>query len=346
MREILEMCVELDRTACRVYEQLAEACAQDQDLHAVFSNMSAEEAHHVKWWADLIVAWEDGLVPDIVDEHDLLDRLLAIRTEVLATLSDDFTDLSVDQMLDLAGRMEFFMLDPVFGELTELMQPGGKIDVREAYSRHVLRIIDAIERRHSEKGLAVFLARVLQRAFRDQQRLAALAMLDQLTNLYNRRGFLGHLNQWLSWSARYGRPVSLALIDVDHFKTINDTLGHPAGDEALVAVASAINSAIRRSDIVGRFGGDEFVVLAPETDVGELALLMERINEAVGQTPLMAGGEPVILSVSVGGAWAPGGVEVSAQAITAAADSSLYEAKASGRNRTGTPLQAGPTSVV
>jgi len=346
VREILEMCVELDRIARDTYALMAATCTSDEDLNSVFTNMSTEEGHHVQWWSDLIVAWESGLVPDIVDEHDLLERLREIKSEVHDSIPSDVSVLSVDQMLDVAARMEFFMLDPVFGELTELMRPGGRVDAREAYSRHVLRIVDAIERRHTEKGLASFLARVLQRSYRDQQRLAALAMLDQLTSLYNRRGFLGHLNQWLSWSARYGRPVALVLIDVDHFKTINDTLGHPAGDEALVAVAAAINEAVRRSDIVGRFGGDEFVVLAPETDSEELILLMERINIAVGQRPLVAGGEPVILSVSVGGSWVSGGIEVSAEAITAMADSSLYEAKASGRNRTGTPLQAGPASVL
>lgn len=346
MREILEMCVELDGIARDTYLQLAQVTQADDDLHSVFMRMSAEESHHVEWWSDLIVAWDDGLVPDIVDEHDLLGQLEEIRAEITVAIPERVDDLSVDEMLSIAGRMEFFMLDPVFGQLTELMQPGSRLDAREAYAKHVLRLIDAIERRHSEKGLASFLARVLQRAYRDQRRLAALAMLDQLTNLYNRRGFLGHLTQWLSWSERYGRPVALVLVDVDHFKSINDMLGHPAGDDALVAVADAINSAVRRSDIVGRFGGDEFVVLAPETDADELTQLMERINTTVGERPLVAGGEPLVLSVSVGGAWTPGGVSVSAESITACADNSLYEAKAAGRNRAGTPLQAGPASVL
>jgi len=345
VREILELCIELDRTAHVTYAGLAAACEADDDLHAVFTSMSREERQHVEWWTELAVAWEAGLVPDIVDEHDILGRLTEIRDEISNALAVPLEDLSINEMLDLAGRMEFFMLDPVFGELTDLMQPGGRVEVRDAYSRHVLRIIEAIERRHSEKGLAAFLARVLQRAYRDQQRLADLAMLDQLTGQYNRRGFLGHLNHWLSWSARYGRPVALALVDIDHFKRINDTLGHLAGDEALVAVARCLDSAVRKSDIVGRFGGDEFVVLAPETDSVELAQLMERIAETVRQTPIVAGTEPLILSVSVGGAFAPGGVDVGAESLIAAADVSLYEAKAAGRDRTGAPAQAGPSAV-
>ena len=307
--------------------------------------MSKEEQQHVEWWSELLVAWEAGLVPDIVDEHDILERLREVKDEVTRALPERFDELTTNQMLDLAARMEFFMLDPVFGELTDLMQPGGRVEVRDAYSRHVLRVVDAIERRHTEQGLAAFLARVLQRAYRDQQRLATLAMLDQLTGQYNRRGFLGHLNQWLSWSARYGRPLALALIDIDYFKVVNDTLGHPAGDEALVAVARCLDSCVRSSDIVGRFGGDEFVVLAPETDQEELARLMERVASAVRQTPLVAGGEPVLLSVSVGGAFVPGGVDVGAEALIAAADRSLYAAKAAGRDRAGVPAQAGPTAI-
>ena len=345
MREILRLCVELDSTACEVYAGMARACEHDADLHSVFSRMSKEEQQHVEWWTQLTAAWEGGLVPDILDEHDVLVRLAQVREGVERAVPERFESLTTDQMLDLAGRMEFFMLDSVFGELTDLMQPGGRIEAREAYSRHVLRIIDAIERRHSEQGLSAFLARALQRAYQDQQRLAALATLDQLTGQYNRRGFLGHLNQWLAWSARYGRPLALALVDIDYFKRINDSFGHPAGDDALVAVANCIAASVRTSDIVGRFGGDEFVVLAPEANQDDLARLMERMARAVRETPLLAGGEPVILSVSVGGAYIPGGIGVTAETLIAAADGSLYEAKGAGRDRAGVPIQAGPTQL-
>jgi len=340
MREILEMCVKLDRTAFETYRGLASVC-EDPDLAAIFSSMAKEERQHVDWWSDLLVAWEGGLVPDIADEHDLLSRLQEISAEVDVLIPEYFHAMDNDAMLNLASHLEFFMLDTVFGELTDLMQPGSKIEFRQAYSRHVNRLIDAIEEYHSGDGLSVFLARVLRRAFRDQQRLSSLAMRDQLTGLYNRRGLLGHLAQWLSWSARYGRPVAVVLLDVDHFKRINDSLGHPAGDDALEAVAAALTSVVRGSDMVARFGGDEFLVLAPETDEAELIALMERIAQAVRSTPLRAGDEPVLLSVSVGGAWVPGGVVVNPEALVAAADRSLYDAKESGRDRCGAPLPAG-----
>lgn len=336
MREILELAVSLDETASRVYTSLSASC-KDEDLAKLFSQMAKEEKEHVKWWSDLLEAWKAGLVPDIADEHDLAARLRQIEWEVVSGVPVDCGELTKNQMLDLAAHLEFYMLDPVFGELTDLMQPGSKIEVREAYSRHVLRVIDAIERHHTESGLASFLARVLTRAYRDQQKLAAIAMRDQLTGLYNRRGLLQHLTQWLSWSERYNRPVGIALIDVDYFKIINDTWGHPAGDDGLRTIARAIESAIRTSDVVGRFGGDEFMVVAPESDENELAALMERVVQAVREARIDTGGEAATTSVSVGGSWAPGGVNATAESLVAAADRSLYAAKKAGRDRAATP---------
>ncbi|TLM98045.1 MAG: diguanylate cyclase, partial [Actinobacteria bacterium] len=277
MREILESCVALDRTAFETYRGMSAVCAVrgDEDLATTFDRMAREERQHIDWWSDLLVAWESGLVPDIADEADLGARLTELITEVEGSVPEVFEALSSDDMLGLGAQIEFFMLDPVFGELTDLMRPGGRSEVSRAYSAHVMRLVEAIERRYEAGGLAVFLARVLKRAYRDQQRLARLAVRDQLTGLYNRRGLLGHVRQWLSWSARYDRPLAVALVDIDRFKQINDEHGHAIGDEALKVVAAALSEVVRGSDLVGRFGGDEFVVLAPETDDADLAVLLD-----------------------------------------------------------------------
>jgi len=339
MREILEMCIELDRMAYDTYQTLAQTCS-DEEFTTCFAQMAKEERSHVGWWSDLLMAWEAGLIPDIADEHDLLERLTEIRFELDVSAVEDCRGMSTDDVLDLAVKFEFYLLDPIFGELLALVRPGSKIDVNESYSRHVLRLVDLIERRYTRPGLSTFLAGVLRRAFRDQQRLASLAVHDQLTGLYNRRGLLGHLTQWLSWSMRYGRPLGVILVDVDHFKRINDRHGHEIGDRALEAVADALTDTVRSSDTVGRFGGDEFVVLAPETDGAELEALMERLISAVADHTVLSEGERIELSVSAGGAWAPGGVEVSAELLVAQADRSMYEAKEAGRNRSGVALSA------
>jgi len=334
VQAILLLCVDLDSRASVVYAALAEAC-RDDEVRLTFQRMGAEELAHVQWWKELLSAWEEGLVPDVADESTLLGRLRELAQEVEMLIPEDYSGLTTDGMLDLAAHMEFFMLDPVFGELLDLVNPGSTMEHHEAYSRHVMRLVSCIESRHSRGELAHFLARVLARSFEDQQRLSALAMHDPLTGLYNRRGFYGYVRQWASWSARYGHPLGILLVDIDRFKDINDTFGHPAGDEALRAIASSLGQAVRTSDVVGRYGGDEFAILAPEASAEELELLMERILNVVRATGYFASDESVELSVSVGAALMDGGVSATPEQLLAAADHSLYGAKAAGRDRAG-----------
>ncbi len=334
MQAILELCVELDTGAATTYAALADACS-DEEVRLTFQRMGTEETSHVGWWKELLEAWQEGLVPDVADESTILARLRELDEEIEMLLPTDFAELSTDQMLDLAAHLEFFMLDPIFGELLDLVNPGSTREHHEAYSRHVMRLVTCIESRHSRTDLAHFLARVLARSFSDQQRLATLAMHDPLTGLYNRRGFYGYVRQWASWSTRYGHPLGVLLVDIDKFKSINDTFGHPRGDDALRAVSAALCQAVRTSDVVGRYGGDEFAILAPETDSAELVLLMNRIVDVVRDTAFPGGDAGVQLSVSVGGALAQGALPITPEQLLAAADHSLYGAKAAGRDRAG-----------
>lgn len=345
MQAMLQMCAEIDQRAEQVYRDLAAACPSTE-LAVVFEHMAKEEHVHVEWWNDLLVAWQDGLLPDIADEHGILERLREIHSELDLAIPADCDAASADQMLSIAAHLEFYMLDPVFGELVDLLQPGSTVEHRESYARHVDRLVEAIETHYSGRDLAAFLARVLRRAFRDQQRLAALATRDQLTGLFNRRGLFGHLAQWLSWSNRYQRPVGVALIDIDHFKTINDRFGHAAGDTAIVQVSRAIEAATRASDIIGRFGGDEFIVLAMELGEEEMSQLLERIVETVRSSQIAVGDASLIVTVSAGGSWVSGGAQVTPEVAVASADRSLYEAKAAGRDRAGRPRLADPVVAI
>jgi diguanylate cyclase (GGDEF)-like protein len=159
------------------------------------------------------------------------------------------------------------------------------------------------------------------------KRLRDLAARDPLTGCLNRRGFESALDAELARSSRNGRPVAMLLVDIDHLKTTNDEHGHEAGDASLVAVARALTAAARRTDVVARVGGDEFAILAPETDEEAGLSLALRIHEEVAgaTTPFPA-------TVSVGVAVAHHAGEASE--ITRAADTALYAAKRAGRNTT------------
>lgn len=159
------------------------------------------------------------------------------------------------------------------------------------------------------------------------RRLEAKARSDSMTGLLNREAFYETLE---AARGRTNRGAVL-IVDADHFKILNDTHGHIAGDEALVAIASAINRAVRFGDAVARIGGEEFAVFIPAAGHGEAQTIAERVRTEVERIVFTAGGKAVPLSVSVGGARCPPDADVTE--IMRAADRRLYEAKGRGRNR-------------
>jgi len=341
MRAILELCVAMDTLAHRTYDAMASSCP-DPDLTEVFASTAAEKQEHISWWQDLIDAWEQGLVPDVVNDTEGLERHMnTLLHEMQVTAPDNFTDIPTDVMLDIAARLEFFLLDPIFGELLDLTEPGGANKHRDAYARHLERIVGAIEMFYSRSELASFLSRVLRRAWRDNLALAAFATRDPLTGMYNRRGLMTHLAHWASWATRYGRPLGVILVDVDDFKEVNDTYGHAVGDMGLSADAEVLVDAVRGSDLVARYGGDEFAILAPETSLEELTVLAGRLTENVATIELEDwDGTQIHVGVSVGGAVMtnPGAEGITIDGLLAVADRSLYSAKMAGKNRAGEML--------
>ncbi|MFI5958437.1 GGDEF domain-containing protein [Cryptosporangium sp. NPDC051539] len=173
------------------------------------------------------------------------------------------------------------------------------------------------------------LARQLTKALREQKRLA---VTDALTGLFNRRYFDDMLRSEVARARRSGRPLSLVVLDLDHFKRINDDRGHHAGDAALVQAAARLKAVTRDADVVARFGGEEFVWLLPDTDEAGAAILAERLRSALADRPVeIADGDPIPVTGSLGVACAIGLVDD--EILIRDADRAMYHAKATGRNR-------------
>jgi diguanylate cyclase (GGDEF)-like protein/PAS domain S-box-containing protein len=166
---------------------------------------------------------------------------------------------------------------------------------------------------------------------RVEERLRDLATKDSLTEVLNRRRFFEIADEELARVDRYGGEVAVALLDLDHFKSVNDRFGHAAGDEALRRVASTVVATTRRQDHVARYGGEEFVVLLPETSLKGAAAIAERIRSGVAKIDLRHDAEQVPLGVSVGVALRGPGEAL--LAVLGRADNALYRAKDRGRNR-------------
>lgn len=176
--------------------------------------------------------------------------------------------------------------------------------------------------------------------------LCELSERDPLTGLPNRRAFLTRLMQELDRSSRSGESALLLMLDIDHFKTVNDRYGHLAGDAVIRAVAEALQEQIRPMDTVGRLGGEEFGVVFPNCGPASGAALAERLRRAVeGCTiPLPDGTAALRVTVSAGGAYSPAWVRSSVEHWLERADRQLYEAKRQGRNRV--LIEAAPLSEV
>lgn len=164
------------------------------------------------------------------------------------------------------------------------------------------------------------------------QKMYDAALRDDLTGAFNRRYLGERLGSEFSFSRRHGRPLALLLLDLDHFKNVNDTRGHLAGDQVLRGVSEAIAQLIRTEDVLARYGGEEFCVLCRDTDLMKASILAERIRHRVAETTHDLPDGPLTVTLSIGVVAIPDDTFATPEEMVDAADEALYQAKAAGRN--------------
>lgn len=174
-----------------------------------------------------------------------------------------------------------------------------------------------------------------------QKEMRNLAMNDMLTGIYNRRAIAERLEQELARTRRSGVPLSVGLVDLDQLKEINDTWGHQSGDAAIIAIANTARKLIRKSDVLGRWGGDEFLIIALGEIENETNPLFERIRKSTEESAVMFDGNEIPMTVSIGVATAT--ADETVEELLHRADLALYHVKKNGRN--GIAYAAAPTNV-
>ncbi len=167
-----------------------------------------------------------------------------------------------------------------------------------------------------------------------QEKLAYMATHDMLTGLDLRSSLFRKAEQELKLAARNKRPMSFVMADIDHFKAINDRHGHHAGDLALVHFSKIIKGRLRASDLAGRIGGEEFLIILPETDIEGAVLVAENLRQSVEASPFrLTGGDEITITASFGVSGSMVTSETSIEEMTKLADDAMYSAKNSGRNK-------------
>lgn len=187
--------------------------------------------------------------------------------------------------------------------------------------------IEIINRRNHQ------LRHEIQERMKNQAELEMLATTDSLTGLFNRRHFFTLTEHWCENAPEIVKDISAMMIDIDHFKRINDTYGHPAGDQVLIQVAQTIQNTLRTDDILSRYGGEEFCLLLPNTNLAAAQQVAERIRQKIQELQIHFEGHIIQLTVSIGVADLANSPKHSVMGLLGHADQALYKAKHKGRNR-------------
>lgn len=209
-------------------------------------------------------------------------------------------------------------------------------DTQLLYLERLPSVIRESKSKHELIETNRFLINELRRA---NERLQTMTFTDELTGIHNYRFIRKQLDAELKRSVRYSKPLSLCVIDIDFFKSINDTHGHVVGDSALKELAQILKESTRTVDIVGRYGGDEFIIIFPDTILADAVRLCERIRKAAAEKTFDLGGKTIPFTLSIGLADFDLVRRKTPEALLEAADHCLYQAKKTGRNRVSSLLR-------
>ena len=330
--DIIRLCRRIDETSRDVYAKLAQL-EGSEDLAAFWLEMSNEESEHVSFWkrAEQVAGFSG--IPNLFQEPDQvlaeLDKVLSRSRDLLARCEGNYC---VANAFTLAYRLELYLLHPAFEALFHLLGPtAGGQNPEDDYDSHIAKFIAMFAKHGNVTPELELLGETLQRLWKENKRLTLQSTRDDLTGVLNRRGFSTVSVQVAHLSQRTHSNLAVMMIDLDHFKSINDRLGHAAGDRVLKGTARLLANRLRKSDVLGRYGGDEFIAFLPEVSAGSVASIAEGIRKTIEESPP----EGIPVTVSIGFAEAVLGKEVleDYNQLIWKADAALHQAKEEGRNR-------------
>ena len=330
--DIARLCQSLEAKAVKVYRGLA-VKAGDKHLARFWAHMASEEEEHLGYWKQLAALVRNGVLPNIFDDELRtradLQKLDARVEQLLKRGRRDQTTLS---SFALAFSLEFIMVHPAvarFWRFAEIVTKPGT-SPESTYEDHIREFIDAARRHSPADPILELFGEAIGALWHHYREVAHSADTDGLTGLLNHRALMDSCKALAHLAKRNQFLSAVLMIDVDEFKKVNDTHGHLVGDNVLRLVARAIRRTVRGSDVVGRYGGEEFLVYCPQISHNGPHVLGEKIRAAVRQ----ATRETAPVTVSVGAAC--GRIvkdpERSLHGLIASADQNLYAAKGSGRN--------------
>ncbi|MBI5418351.1 diguanylate cyclase [Candidatus Poribacteria bacterium] len=331
-KEIFNLCYSIDIMASKLYSNYALG-VKNNKLKKFWQEMADEEKEHVKFWLELRKLAEKKAISRIFDNPGLTKKTLQdIKSKGKEILKESKKLRRKSDMFLSALNLEFMLLHPSFFTIFSFIKKTNKTATpEETYDTHLDKFLKALVSYRKEISELSFVGELLDNLLRENKKLEIQGQVDLITKIQNRRGFYSSIKPLLFLAERNNFNVGIMMIDVDDFKHINDKYGHKAGDRALITVAKIIRDNIRISDVVGRFGGDEFIVFFSKINKDVAFDLCEKIRVKIAET--ISKSIPVTVSIGACQKIIANNPETEIEFIIKKADKCLYKAKKLGKNR-------------
>lgn len=296
---ILDLCIIIDRTAAELYASLA-ASAGSEALKSFWDKMAAEGRSHVEYWLKLkdLASYEE--LPEAFDKPDQVIQELTERAQQIQDLSEQWEkDQTVNSAFVIAYRLEAYKLHPALRTLFQYFRPitdGQLPEDKELDETNIEAFVSALRKHGQSTPELELVGETLQRLWDQNKILSQQSLIDPLSSLLNRRGFFMVAQQMAHLSKRNRIPIAVLLVEIDSFKKINEIHGPQKGDEIIQIVGAKLKSTLRQSDLIARYGGDEFIVLLPNTNEEGGVAVAEKLRAAILNARPMG----VMITVSVG----------------------------------------------
>lgn len=330
--EIIEVCLDIDKKAFESYLTLSEL-SKNNKLITFWKHMSAEEEEHIEFWDKLLILAKENMIPQIFNDPKKIKLELEInRNRVSELFKSIGNTYDISKSFLIALGLEFYLMHPAFEMLFHFIKTfDNKKNPEDEYEHHINEFIEALSKYGKVTLEMELLGESLQRLWKENRLLSTQASVDELTGVLNRRGFFNNIKPLGHLALRNKSYVGVIMIDIDHFKKINDTYGHRKGDEILAIVANTLKNEIRTSDSIGRYGGEEFIIFLSSIDQNSVYTFAEKIRKHVE----LKNHDDIKVTISIGISHGnlKENVEKEIMTLINKADSCLYEAKRTGRNK-------------
>ncbi len=335
LSSILDLCIDIDKTAIAIYGSLSDY-AENEALRGFWGKMVTEGQSHLEYWQRLKTLPEFKELPDAFDDPDSVLHELGKRAGQIQALQQQWEkDKTVSSAFVIAYRLESYKLHPAMRTLFQYFRPITDGTVPEVSTEldetNIGTFVEALHKYGEVTPELELIGETLQRLWDQNKALSEQSMVDPMSGLLNRRGFFTMAKQMAHVSKRDQTPVSVMLLELDDFKAINDLHGAQKGDDILKQIAGKLQSTLRQSDLIARYGGDEFIILLPNTVREGGEAVAEKLRDVVSK----ARPEGVPMTVSIGGAenTMKENVEQELQNLIRYSEGNLIVAKSNGKNQ-------------